>query len=338
MVVSAQNGEVQALVGGRDAGFAGFNRALDAVRPIGSLVKPAVYLAALSLPERYTLSTLIEDKAVDMTLRGGQRWQPRNYDHQLHGEVPLHEALARSFNLATVNMGMDVGLKRVVSTLRALGVKRDIDAFPSLLLGALSLSPLEVAQVYQSLAAGGFNSPLRAIRAVLDDEQEQLQRYPLTVTQAADPAAVFLLTRNLVEVTESGTGAGLRHLLPQGLQVAGKTGTTNELRDSWFAGFSADRVAVAWVGRDDNAPTGLTGSQGAMPVWADLMRGIDNLSLQMTPPPGIEYHWVDRAGRLSAETCEGAVAFPYIAGSQPVERSDCTEQQGLGGFLEGLFN
>jgi len=202
----------------------------------------------------------------------------------------------------------------------------------------LSLSPLEVAQVYQSLAAGGFNSPLRAIRAVLDDEQEQLQRYPLTVTQAADPAAVFLLTRNLVEVTESGTGAGLRNLLPQGLQVAGKTGTTNELRDSWFAGFSADRVAVAWVGRDDNAPTGLTGSQGAMPVWADLMRGIDNLSLQMAPPPGIEYHWVDRAGRLSAETCEGAVAFPYIAGSQPVERSDCTEQQGLGGFLEGLFN
>ena len=338
VVVSAQNGEVQALVGGRDAGFAGFNRALDAVRPIGSLVKPAVYLAALSLPERYTLSTLIEDKAVDMTLRGGQRWQPGNYDHQLHGEVPLHEALAKSFNLATVNMGMDIGLKRVISTLRALGVKRDIDAFPSLLLGALSLSPLEVAQVYQSLAAGGFNSPLRAIRAVLDDEQEQLQRYPLTVTQAADPAAVFLLTRNLVEVTESGTGAGLRNLLPQGLQVAGKTGTTNELRDSWFAGFSADRVAVAWVGRDDNAPTGLTGSQGAMPVWADLMRGIDNLSLQMAPPPGIEYHWVDRAGRISAETCEGAVAFPYIAGSQPVERSDCTEQQGLGGFLEGLFN
>ncbi|MBT8429446.1 MAG: penicillin-binding protein 1B [Gammaproteobacteria bacterium] len=338
VVVSAQNGEVQALVGGRDAGFAGFNRALDAVRPIGSLVKPAVYLAALSMPERYTLSTLIEDKAVDMTLRGGQRWQPRNYDHQLHGEVPLHEALAKSFNLATVNMGMDVGLKRVVSTLRALGVKRDIDAYPSLLLGALSLSPLEVAQVYQSLAAGGFNSPLRAIRAVLDDEQEQLQRYPLTVDQAADPAAVFLLTRNLVEVAESGTGAGLRNLLPQGLQVAGKTGTTNELRDSWFAGFSADRVAVAWVGRDDNAPTGLTGSQGAMPVWADLMRSIDNLSLQMVPPPGIEYHWVDRAGRLSAETCEGAVAFPYIAGSQPLERSDCTGQQGLGGFLEGLFN
>ena len=206
------------------------------------------------------------------------------------------------------------------------------------MLGALSLSPLEVAQVYQSLAAGGFNSPLRAIRAVLDAEQRALQRYPLTVAQAADPAAVFLLNRNLVEVTESGTGAALRKMLPSGLQVAGKTGTTNDLRDSWFAGFSADRVAVAWVGRDDNASTGLTGAQGALPVWADLMRSIDNVSLQLAPPPDVEYHWVDGAGRLAAQHCEGAVAFPYIAGSQPIERSPCMEKQVPGGFFRGLFD
>jgi penicillin-binding protein 1B len=239
-----------------------------------------------------------------------------------------------------------IGLKATEAS-----VLNGIDRYPlmigllglALLLGALSLSPLEVAQVYQSIAAGGFNSPLRAIRAVLDAQGQPLQRYPLTVTQAADPAAVFLLSRNLVEVTESGTAAALGRLLPQGLQVAGKTGTTNDLRDSWFAGFSADRVAVAWVGRDDNAPTGLTGASGAMPVWADLMRGIDNVSLKMTPPQGVEYHWVDSAGRLSAQGCEGAVAFPYIAGSQPTQRSDCVdrqriEQQGLGGFFDGLFN
>ncbi|MGB5775498.1 MAG: penicillin-binding transpeptidase domain-containing protein, partial [Sedimenticolaceae bacterium] len=338
VVVAAQSGEVQALVGGRDAGFAGFNRALDALRPVGSLIKPAVYLSALSLPQRYTLSTLIEDRPVDMRLPGGQRWQPRNYDHKLHGWVPLHEALSRSLNLATVGLGLDVGLRPVIKTLRALGVQREIEPFPALLLGALSLSPLEVAQVYQSLAAGGFNSPLRAIRAVLDAEQRALQRYPLTVAQAADPAAVFLLNRNLVEVAESGTGAALRKMLPSGLQVAGKTGTTNDLRDSWFAGFSADRVAVAWVGRDDNAPTGLTGAQGALPVWADLMRSIDNVSLQLAPPPDVEYHWVDGAGRLAAQHCEGAVAFPYIAGSQPIERSPCMEKQVPGGFFRGLFD
>ena len=340
VVASAQDGEVQALVADRDPGYVGFNRALDAVRPIGSLVKPAVYLAALSRPEQFTLSTPIEDKAVDMTLPGGQRWQPQNYDRKVHGTVALHEALARSLNLATVNLGMQVGLRPVISTLRALGVERDIDAFPSLLLGALSLSPFEVSQVYQSLAAGGFHSPLRAIRAVLDTNQQPLQRYPLTVTQAADPAAVFLLTRNLVEVTESGTAAALRQLLPQGLQVAGKTGTTNDLRDSWFAGFSADHVAVAWVGRDDNAPTGLSGASGALPVWADLMRGIENQTLQLAAPPGVEYHWVDAAGRLSAEGCAGAIAFPYIAGSQPKTRADCSEneQRGLGGLLRGLFN
>ena len=338
VVASVQDGEIQAVVGGRDDDFAGFNRALDAVRPIGSLIKPAVYLAALTRPERYDLTTPIADRPVDLQLPNGQRWQPQNYDEQVYGEVALHEALARSLNLATVNLGMEVGLDAVVSTLRRLGVEREIDAYPSLLLGALSLSPLEVAQLYQGIAAGGFRSPLRAIRAVLDAEQRPLQRYPLTVEQAADPAAVFLLTRNLVEVAESGTAAALRRLLPRALQVAGKTGTTNDLRDSWFAGFSADRVAVAWVGRDDNAPTGLTGSQGALPVWADLMTRLDNQPLKLATPPGVEYHWVDRYGRLAAEHCDGAVAFPFIAGSQPALRAECVDQQGLGGFLHDLFN
>ena len=337
VVTSVQDGEVQALVGGRDVSVAGFNRALDAVRPIGSLVKPAVFLAALSHPGRYTLTTPIHDVEVDIRLRGGQRWQPRNYDRKVHGPVPLHVALSESLNLATVNLGLEVGLDSVIATLRKLGVTRDIQPLPSLLLGAISLSPLEVAQVYQTLAAGGFHSPLRAIRAVLDAQGEPLQRYPLTVTQAADPGAVFLLNRNLVEVTQVGTGKGLQRILPAGLQVAGKTGTTNELRDSWFAGYSGDRVVVTWVGRDDNGAMGLTGAQGALPVWGTLMQAIDTASLQLSPPPGIEYHWVDREGRLAAESCEGARAFPFVAGSQPATQSPCIEQQSSGGFWRGLF-
>lgn len=338
VVASAQQGEVQAVVGGRDAGFAGFNRALDAVRPIGSLVKPAVYLAALSLPARYTLVSRVDDRPVDLTLPGGQRWQPHNYDRKVHGAVPLHEALAQSLNLATVNLGLELGLPRVIDTLRALGVARDIDAFPSLLLGALSLSPLEVTQMYQTLAAGGFRSPLRAIRAVLDADQRPLQRYPLTVSEAVDPGATFLLTRNLVEVAESGTAAGLRRLLPAALQVAGKTGTTNDLRDSWFAGYTADRVAVVWVGRDDNASTGLTGASGALPVWGALIAGLDTQALQRQPPSAVEYHWVDRDGRLADQHCDGAVAFPFIAGSQPAERAECARPTNIGGFLRGLFD
>lgn len=338
VVASAQQGEIQALVGGRDSRFAGFNRALDAVRPIGSLVKPAVYLAALSRPDRFTLNTRITDEPVDITLPGGQRWQPRNYDRELHGEVALHEALARSLNLATVHLGLTVGLGAVIDQLEALGVARDIPAYPSVLLGALSLSPLETAQVYQGLASGGFSAPLRAIREVFDANQVPLQRYPLTVRQAADPAAVFLLTRNLVEVTERGTGAGLRRYLPSSMQIAGKTGTTNDLRDSWFAGFSADRVAVAWVGRDDNAPTGLTGAQGALPVWGDLMAKIDIRPLRLNAPSGVQYHWVDPGGRLASEDCDGAVAYPFIAGSEPKLTSECVEQRSLGGFLRGLFD
>jgi penicillin-binding protein 1B len=338
VVVSAQQGEVQALVGGRDTRVAGFNRALDAIRPIGSLVKPAVYLAALSRPASFTLSTLVEDAAVDMALPNGQRWQPQNYDREVHGPVMLHDALARSLNLATVNLGMAVGLDVVVEQLQALGVRRDIPAYPSLLLGALSLSPLEVAQVYQGIASGGFHAPVRAIREVLDAEQAPLQRYPLTVRQAADPAAVFLLKRNLVEVAERGTAASLSRYLPAGLQVAGKTGTTNDLRDSWFAGFSAERVAVAWIGRDDNGPIGLTGAAGALPVWADLMAKTDNRSVELRAPSGVEYHWIDAEGRLAAEDCDDVVAYPYIVGSQPAEMSDCTEQRGIEGFLRGLFN
>jgi penicillin-binding protein 1B len=338
VVASAQQGEIEALVGGRDNRVAGFNRALDAIRPIGSLIKPAVYLTALAQPGRFTLSSRLNDGPVDLALPNGQRWQPRNYDRMVHGQVPLHDALARSLNLATVHLGLEVGLDAVIDQLEALGIRRDIPAYPSLLLGAISLSPLEVTQLYQGLASGGFHSPLRAIREVLDMDQTPLQRYPLTVRQATDPGAVFLLTRNLVEVAERGTASGLRRYLPAGLEIAGKTGTTNDLRDSWFAGYSADRVATAWVGRDDNAPTSLTGATGALPIWGTLMGSIKNAPLRTNPPAGVSYHWVDDAGRLAADHCEGAMAFPFIDGSEPLQASECIEQRGLGGFLRGLFD
>ncbi|MCW8889183.1 MAG: penicillin-binding protein 1B, partial [Sedimenticola sp.] len=266
ILVDSESGEVRALVGGRSARYAGFNRALDAVRPIGSLVKPVVYLAALMRTDRYNLVTRLDDTPLSIKGKEGEPWMPENYDHVAHGKVPLHTALANSYNLATVRLGMDVGLKPIAQLLEQMGISRPIQQVPAMLLGSVSLSPLEVTQLYQTFAAGGFYSPLRAIRAVQSSSGEQLQRYPLTVRQAVPSGPVYLLNRNLQEVVRNGTAKRLASYVDNTLNVAGKTGTTDKLRDSWFAGFSGDKVAVVWVGRDDNKPAGLTGSTGALQV------------------------------------------------------------------------
>lgn len=337
VIATPQSGEITALVGSRLAGYAGFNRALDAIRPIGSLVKPAVYLTALAKPSRYSLVTPLDDSPVELRDERDQVWAPQNYDKVDHGLVPLHEALAKSYNLATVHLGMDLGMASVIDTLQGLGVERNIKPYPSVLLGSLSLSPLEVTQLYQTLAAGGFRSPLRAIREVQDSTGQPLQRYPVEVSRVADAAAVYLLNRNLVEVTREGTGRGLANYLP-GIEVAGKTGTTNDLRDSWFAGFGGDRVGVVWVGRDDNQPTGLTGSSGALPVWGRLMASLAVQPLQLSAPDNVEYAWVNPlTGDLSAENCTGAMAFPFVTGNAPTNADPCRGSFGIGDVFRRWF-
>ena len=339
VVISPEGGEVRALVGGRESRFAGFNRALDAVRPVGSLIKPFVYLAALAQPGSYTLVTQLEDTRLTVRTRDGQEWSPGNYDKQEHGLVQLHTALAQSYNLATVRLGMALGVNRVVDVLKSFGIQRPVKPFPSLFLGATSLTPLEVAQMYQVLAADGFRTPLRAIREITDSSGQPLQRYPLEVERVAEPSAVYLLKRNLVEVTRSGTGKGVYRYLPEGLEVAGKTGTTNDLRDSWFAGFSSDLLAVVWVGRDDNKPAGLTGASGALRIWGQLMKRLDPMPLSLIPPDDVAYHWVERqTGFLSAEHCPDVMAMPFIKGSEPSVLAECHGSRGIGGFLNDLFD
>ncbi len=340
VLVSPQGGEIRVLSGGREVGYAGFNRALDAVRPIGSLIKPVIYLLALSHPDDYSLVTLLEDEPVHLKDARGRVWSPKNYDKKAHGLVPLHRALAKSYNLATVHLGLALGVRNVVSLLHSLGVQRELSPLPSLLLGAVSLSPLEVAQFYQVFAAAGFRSPLRAIREIVDAQGQPLQRYPLEVAQVAEPGPVYLLDRNLVEVMRAGTGRGIRRYLPESLEVAGKTGTTDELRDSWFAGFSGDWLAVAWVGRDDNKPAGLTGSSGALVLWGRVMKALKPQPLGLLSPEDIVYIWVDpQTGYLSADYCEGAIAMPFIRGSEPQLRSDCLGEERPGGsFFERLFD
>ncbi len=338
VVVSSDSAEVLAVVGGREPGFAGFNRALDAVRPIGSLVKPAVYLTALMQPQRYTLVSPLEDEPISIPNRDGSTWNPQNYDQTAHGSVMLHQALTHSYNLATVRLGMGLGLDAVADTLRSLGLNRPINRFPSLLLGAVSLSPLEVAQIYQTLAAGGFHSPLRAIRTVQTADGESLQRYPLTVQQAVPAEAVYLLNSNLQEVVRSGTGRGLGTFLSPDFNLAGKTGTTDDLRDSWFAGFSGDKVAVVWVGRDDNQSAHLTGASGALRVWGEMMRRLRPQPLSLTLPEQVELVSIDDGSGLRAERwCNNARQYPFIIGSAPDRYADCAGG-GIRDLIQGIFN
>jgi penicillin-binding protein 1B len=329
ILVDSESGEIRVLVGGRNARYAGFNRALDAVRPVGSLVKPVVYLAALMRADRYSLVTPIDDSAPSVKGEDGELWTPDNYDHISHGKVPLHTALANSYNLATVRLGMEVGLGTVTDLLEQMGISRPIQQVPAMLLGSLSLSPLEVAQLYQTFAAGGFYSPVRAIRGVQSNSGQPLQRYPLTVKQAVPSGPVYLLNRNLQEVVRNGTGKGLANYVDTALNIAGKTGTTDKLRDSWFAGFSGDKVAVVWVGRDDNKPAGLTGSTGALQVWGDMMRRLQPVPLELLRPDSVETVWIDpESGFRADEGCEGARQYPFIVGTAPTVTASCVGQAG----------
>ena len=318
IVTAPQSGEALAVVGGRHRGRAGFNRALDAVRPVGSLIKPAVYLAALEQPRRYTLASRLLDAPISIPAATGIPWQPRNYDDQVHGRISLYEALVKSYNLATVRLGMEVGLDEVTDSLQRLGVARPLEPFPSLLLGAVELSPVEITQMYQTLAGGGFRVPLRAIRAVTSARGEPLSRYPLSVQQAFEPGPVFLVVEAMRGVMTEGTGRSARARLGVDLVTAGKTGTTDDLRDSWFAGFTEDLLAVVWLGHDDNTPAGLSGAKGALQVWIDMMKSLGPRSLAPQTPSGVEWAWTDlRRGLITERECPGAVRFPYMRGSQP---------------------
>lgn len=337
IVTAVEGAEVLALVGGRNPRFAGYNRALTAVRPIGSLMKPVVYLAAFESSGKYTWATSVEDTPLEVQLPDGKIWQVDNYGDEYHGTVPLYHALVHSYNAPTVRVGLDIGVNPVLNTLRALGFNRSLNPYPSLLLGAVSMSSYEVAQVYNTFAAGGFRTQLSAIREVLTADGVPLQRFPLQVTPAADPAAVYMVNRAMQLVVREGTARSAGAQIHGDLNLAGKTGTTNDFRDSWFAGFSSNHVAVVWVGRDDNESTGLTGSSGALQIWSQFMNGIPNQAFSPLKPEGVEEIWIDReTGARIGANCTGAVQLPFTAASLPPVTAEC--QNGLRRFLDKVLN
>jgi penicillin-binding protein 1B len=330
ITLDVDDGSVLALVSGRDPRFAGFNRVLSARRQIGSLIKPAIYLAALERPGQYGLGSMLADEPVSLRSAKGEMWTPRNYDGELRGQVPLWEALAKSYNLPVVRLGLDVGMRAVLNVIERLGLEPPRPAYPSLFLGAAHYTPLQVAQMYHTLASGGFRSEVRAVRTVMTADGRVLSRYPLVVQRAFEPAPVYLVNYALQAAIWGGTGQGARHWLGAQADIAGKTGTTDDTRDSWFAGFSGDTLGVVWIGRDDNGRTGLTGSSGALTVWSELFAAIDWRPLQLTPPAGVDPLWIERGtGLLAREHCADVVALPYVQAYPPEASGRCTEERNL---------
>jgi len=335
VVTDGQTGEVQALVGGRDVHYRGFNRALDAARPVGSLLKPVVYLTALAEPSRYTLVTPIEDAPFVWKSRGATDWEPQNFDKTFHGAVQLRTALAQSYNAATARLGTEIGIERVLATVKRLGIERALKPYAATLLGAVELSPFEVAQMYQTIASAGFRAPLRAIREVTTQDGRPLKPYSLEVEQAIAAEPTYLLTAALQEVVREGTAQSLKNWLPPESAAAGKTGTTDDQRDAWFAGFTGNRLAVVWIGYDDNRAANLSGAAAALPLWGELMASLDPEPLAPPRPDGIENVLIDPQSGLRADgLCPGALELPFARGSAPVERAPCASA--LGAAVDGV--
>jgi penicillin-binding protein 1B len=311
VVTNVSSGEVLGLIGGRQRDKISFNRAIDAKRPIGSLIKPVIYYTALSRPSEFNLLSQLDDSAVSIRQNDSSFWQPRNYDRKAHENVTLIDALSHSYNQATVRLGLQLGLDKIIGVLHQMGFDENINAYPSLLLGAIEMSSLEVAQMYQSFANGGFQVPNNSIREVLNKDGSAIQRYSLEMNQVLQPAPVFLTNFLLTQVVETGTARGLLNMIPGLLPLAGKTGTTNELRDSWFSGFGDKLLGVVWVGQDNNESTRLTGASGAMRVWAEMMKSINIEPLNLLAPEDID--WLSSAGNR----CHKLQLIPFVQGHKP---------------------
>ena len=298
VVVDRFSGEVRAMVGGAEPQFAGYNRAMQARRSIGSLAKPATYLTALSQPNQYRLNTWIADAPIALRQPNGQVWSPQNDDRRYSGQVMLVDALTRSMNVPTVNLGMALGLPAVTDTWLKLGAPKDqLNAVPAMLLGALNLTPIEVAQAFQTIASGGNRAPLSALRSVIAEDGTVLYQSFPQAERAVPAQAAYMTLWTMQQVVQRGTGRQLGAKYPN-LHLAGKTGTTNNNVDTWFAGIDGREVVITWVGRDNNQPTKLYGASGAMSIYQRYLASESPIALELTPPEDVVNMGVDDNGNF----------------------------------------
>ncbi len=321
VVTDRLNGQVRALVGSSGEYYTGFNRALGAVRPIGSLVKPPLYLSALATG-RYTWWSQIEDKALRFNFNG-QIWEPENYSHREHGVVHLYEAMAKSYNLATVALANEIGFNRVGDTLRQLGVKRPFTMLPSMALGALELSPFEVSRLYQPIASEGRSSELGVVLAVMDQDDQLMKRFDQGNDTAYTDAVLAVTLDGMKKTPEIGTARAAQAVFPN-LNFAAKTGTTNEQKDSWYVGITGDYSSTIWLGDDNNVPLSITGSSGAQKVWIDFTQNVNPRSLPESLPNGAaRFNVLEDKFEIAADRCRDKVSLAFLKGTEPKDSTSC---------------
>ena len=318
IVIDSFSGEVVAAIGSTKPNNYGFNRAINAVRPIGSLVKPFIYLSALQHYSKYNLSTLLDDSKLSVSLPGSKPWEPNNFDKKFHGNVPLHVALSESYNVATTRLGMDLGYSVVQETFTKLGIEKKIPKYPSIFVGSFEMTPLEAIQAYQTIASEGFYSPLNSIRTVESSGDVLSLSYPYKVEQRFRSEPIYLLKFVLKQTFISGTARGYPLKVLEKWKVGGKTGTSDDQRDSWFVGYAGNYLMLVWLGFDDNRKSPLTGRSGALQVWKSFMSKLDPISYEVRKPSRIKYEWVDaKDGLLSGPRCKGSIFIPFIEGTEP---------------------
>lgn len=318
IVIDSFSGEVVAAIGSTKPNNYGFNRAINAVRPIGSLVKPFIYLSALQHYSKYNLSTLLDDSKLSVSLPGGKLWEPNNFDKKFHGNIPLHVALSESYNVATTRLGIDLGYSVVQETFTKLGIKKKIPKYPSIFVGSFEMTPLEAIQAYQTIASEGFYSPLNSIRTVESSEDVLSLSYPYKVEQRFRPEPIYLLKFVLKQTFISGTARGFSSRVIEKWKTGGKTGTSDDQRDSWFVGYAGNYLMLVWLGFDDNRKSPLTGRTGALQVWKNFMSRLDPIAYEVRKPSRIRYEWVDeKDGLLSGESCKGSILIPFVEGTEP---------------------
>ena len=309
VVSEYRTGKVRAIVGDRLTQYAGFNRAIQTKRQIGSLVKPSIYAIALSDPKNFRLNTPIDNKPITIQVKGSAPWSPKNYDKRFSGSVMLMDALVRSLNIPTVNIGMKFGLRKVIAKQKEMGWdKADIPVYPSMLLGSYSISPYDVTKSYQVLANNGLKVPLTTIESITGFDGKPLyQRNIEEVSKQVLPEEATTQTLYAMQqVVERGTARSLQSEFAD-LRLAGKTGTTNNARDTWFVGIDGENVATVWLGKDNNADTHLTGSSGALYVYKEYIRRALPPKFSLPKVKDIQWVGINSYGSI---TCESGRQIP----------------------------